>query len=401
MQDLYLDARLRVGGESKILHTTLSDWQIGDERQIEFEITSESIDSFAQLTGDYNPLHVSIEYAKKTDFEKPVAHGMLTGSKISTLIGMKLPGPGALWTSQNINFVRPAFVGDLICLKGVVTHISHSTSSLQIDITATNQLSQEILKGQATVKLLPTRKEKRIEMKQKNYLIIGASSGVGSALIKKLKGDEVQIIGTYNQNSPTLIEPSLKWIKCNLLSTDEIQLAKEDIRKLGIKFDGVVQLASRQPDPKSIDQAGWIDYNEQIEINVGALFNLTKFLLDENLLDDNASIVAMSSIYTLGKPPSNQSAYITAKYALNGLCKTMAVDLGPKGIRVNLISAGMIHTKMISTVPEKIKLQTKMATPLRKLAEPDDIASAINFLLSDAAMHITGEDLNVSGGWVM
>ncbi len=396
-----MGVHLRVGGGYKILHTTLSDWRLGDERKIEFEITTESIDSFANLTGDYNPLHVSVEYAQKTDFEKPVAHGMLTGSKISTLIGMHLPGPGALWTSHNISFIRPAFVGDHICLKGVITHISHSTSSLQIEITATNQHSQEIIKGQAVVKLLPTRKQKKIEMKQKNYLIIGASSGVGTSVIEQLKRDDVQIIGTYNQNKPAYDEPNLRWIKCNLLSIDEIQLAKEKIKNSGLKFSGVVQLASKQPDPKTILQADWGDYNEQLQINVGALLDFCKFLLDENLLDENASIVAMSSIYTLGKPPSSQSSYITAKYALNGLCKTMAVDLGPKGIRVNIVSAGMIHTKMISSVPEKIKLQTKMATPLRKLAEPEDVASAINFLLSDASIHITGENLNVSGGWEM
>ena len=92
---------------------------------------------------------------------------------------------------------------------------------------------------------------------------------------------------------------------------------------------------------------------------------------------------------------------MTAKYALNGYSKAIAAELGPQGIRINIVSPGMIHTKMLSHVPEKTKMVTKMSTPLRKIAEPEEIVSVIQFLLSPGASHMTGAVLNVSAGYEM
>ena len=79
----------------------------------------------------------------------------------------------------------------------------------------------------------------------------------------------------------------------------------------------------------------------------------------------------------------------------------MAVEYGPKGVRVNTISPGMTQTEMISNLPEKTKLMTQMQTPLRKLAKPEDIAETASFLISRNSSHITGETIRVCGGLVM
>ena len=92
---------------------------------------------------------------------------------------------------------------------------------------------------------------------------------------------------------------------------------------------------------------------------------------------------------------------MTAKSALNGFAKSLAVELAPKGIRVNLVSPGMTDTNLISDIPEKLRLIVAAKTPLRKLADPDDVANAITYLASDKASYITGETIRVNGGQVM
>ena len=99
-------------------------------------------------------------------------------------------------------------------------------------------------------------------------------------------------------------------------------------------------------------------------------------------------IVFMTTQYT-EQMPSELLHYITAKSALNGFAKALAVELAPKGIRVNLVSAGMANTNLISDIPEKVKLITAARTPLRRLAEPQDVADAISYLISEKSDFLT------------
>ena len=83
--------------------------------------------AFAALSGDHNPLHVDAAFARQTSFQKPVAHGMLLASYVSTLVGMHLPGPGALWTRQSFRWPAAVFAGDTVELTLRVTHKSEGT----------------------------------------------------------------------------------------------------------------------------------------------------------------------------------------------------------------------------------------------------------------------------------
>jgi 3-oxoacyl-[acyl-carrier protein] reductase len=115
----------------------------------------------------------------------------------------------------------------------------------------------------------------------------------------------------------------------------------------------------------------------------------------------SGAFVFLSSIFADGVPPSQQTVYVTVKAGLAAMARSLAVEYGPKGIRVNVVSPGMTQTEMISNIPDKVKMLAKMNTPLRRLADSDDIAATIDFLLSPAARHITGENIRVCGGIVM
>ena len=95
----------------------------GDTPEIIHKITEEDISKFLILTGNDNKLHLDSKFAGRTEFVKPVVHGMLGASFISTLIATKLPVDGTLWDSQNIEFTRPVRVGDTLRINGVTVMI--------------------------------------------------------------------------------------------------------------------------------------------------------------------------------------------------------------------------------------------------------------------------------------
>ena len=149
-----------------------------------------------------------------------------------------------------------------------------------------------------------------------------------------------------------------------------------------------------------LENLEWSDLSSQLAVNIKSNLSLVQNLVP--LMHDNSygKIVLLTSIYT-EQVPSDLLHYVTAKSALNGFAKGLAVELASKGIRVNLVSAGMTNTSLISDIPEKVKLLTAAKTPLRRLAEPQDIADTISYLVSEKSDFLTGETIRVNGGQVM
>ena len=145
--------------------------QVGLIKTLTHTISQKDVDDFATLTGDFNPVHVDEDFAKTTNFGKNVVHGMLTSSFISTMIGMLIPGPGALWTSQTLEFLNPSFIGDVITVIATVTRKSEATQSIVLKIEIINQKGTKVVSGESTVKVLEIKKKKS-ELKMKKITIL-------------------------------------------------------------------------------------------------------------------------------------------------------------------------------------------------------------------------------------
>ncbi len=130
---------------------------IGYEALLRRTITEKDVQTFAELTGDTNPLHMDAGFASETRFKKRVVHGMLTASFISTVVGMQLPGPGALYLSQVLNFKKPVMIDDIIQVKAIVVQKVASSQMLVLDIAVTNQKSENVLTGTAKVLCPPSQ----------------------------------------------------------------------------------------------------------------------------------------------------------------------------------------------------------------------------------------------------
>lgn len=116
-----------------------ADINAGDTAQFECTISSEMVSDFAKLSGDYNPLHMSEEYAATTPFKHRIAHGMIAGALFSRLVGMHLPGLYCLYLSQTIHFKNPVYLNSEVLVTGKVITKSDAAQTLTITLTATNK----------------------------------------------------------------------------------------------------------------------------------------------------------------------------------------------------------------------------------------------------------------------
>ncbi|HRY07181.1 MAG TPA: MaoC family dehydratase, partial [Hyphomicrobiaceae bacterium] len=117
----------------------LDQLSVGQSDAVVRTITAEDVVAFARLSGDYNALHVDDEFAARTEFGSRVVHGFLHASLLSTLVGMKIPGPGALYLSQSIDFSAPVFIGDTVEARGRIEKIDRETRIIEIETEIVNQ----------------------------------------------------------------------------------------------------------------------------------------------------------------------------------------------------------------------------------------------------------------------
>jgi 3-hydroxybutyryl-CoA dehydratase len=136
---------------------TINDMAIGDSAEFTKTVSETDVYLFAGVTGDFNPAHVDEEYAKTTFFKKRIAHGMLSAGFISTVLGTKLPGAGAVYMKQELAFLAPVYMGDTITARVEVVDINTEKNRVSLKTTCTNQDGTVVLDGQA---MLSPRKAK-------------------------------------------------------------------------------------------------------------------------------------------------------------------------------------------------------------------------------------------------
>ncbi len=123
------------------------DIQIGENTSFHKKISKELLENFAQLSGDFNPLHMDEIYAKETKFGKRVCHGMLLSSLFSQLVGMYLPGKNSLYFSQSLNFKSPCYIDDEVIVEGEIIEKSSALQMVTMKTKITNQHGMCLIDG--------------------------------------------------------------------------------------------------------------------------------------------------------------------------------------------------------------------------------------------------------------
>ena len=130
---------------------TIAQMKIGDSASLTRTITDEDVRAFAALTGDFNPVHVDDEAAKRSRFGKRVVHGMLVGSLFSTIFGTQLPGEGAVYLKQELKFIKPVYIGDTVTARVTLMERIEEKNRVVFETVAINAEGVLVVTGQATL----------------------------------------------------------------------------------------------------------------------------------------------------------------------------------------------------------------------------------------------------------
>ena len=134
--------------------TTFDDLKVGQKASLKKTITEEDLSHSIAITGDENPLHVDKVFAEQTFFGQRIAHGMLSASLFSTLVGMHIPGISAIYKSQTLEFLRPVFIGDTLCAWFEITAIDREKEEIFIKSWIENQDGENVIEGKTVASLL-------------------------------------------------------------------------------------------------------------------------------------------------------------------------------------------------------------------------------------------------------
>jgi len=383
--------------------------QPGETATLAKTITTEDIEAFAALSGDRNPLHVDPAFARQTRFQRPVAHGMLLGAYVSTLVGMHLPGPGALWTHQSFRWLAPLFAGDRVEVTLRVTQVSPGAGTMTIEVAAVNQHGRKVLEGEGGVMIL-TQQEKKMEpsLSERVVLVSGGSRGIGAATAAAL-AEAGACVGVNYLHRAEAAEELVAGIlaaggravavRADVRNADEVGLAVERVAgEFGKPVDVLINNASTPAVPKNFLDLAWNDMQEMIDVQVRGAFHCAQAVLPAMIEKGSGVIVNIGSAITRTTPPAQWTAFAAAKAALAAMTRSLAVEYGPKGVRVNMVSPGTTETEAIAGIPERLRKVQAMQTPLRRLAHPEDVARTVVFLCSEGGRYVTGADIPVSGG---
>ena len=126
------------------------DLKVGLYAEEEYFVTEDKIIKFAEISGDYNPLHLDDSYAKQTIFKKKIAHGLMSASLFSGIFGTKLPGEGSIYISQNLKFNKPVFIGDLVKARVEIQKINKRTRKIYFS-TECMVGNKKVITGEAEI----------------------------------------------------------------------------------------------------------------------------------------------------------------------------------------------------------------------------------------------------------
>ena len=133
----------------------LEDLSVGQSAELTMTVDAAGIESFAQVTGDVNPVHLDEAYAATTPFKTRIAHGMLSAGYISAVIGTQLPGPGAIYISQALRFKRPVKIGDAVTARATIIEIDQEKARITLETVCT-VADKAVVEGEAVI-MVPRR----------------------------------------------------------------------------------------------------------------------------------------------------------------------------------------------------------------------------------------------------
>ena len=243
------------------------------------------------------------------------------------------------------------------------------------------------------------------DLSGKIALVTGASRGIGAAIADTLAQAGATVVGTATSDSgaAAIGERLAQWNgqgkALNAAEADGIENLIADIEKEFGKLDILVNNAGITRD-NLLMRMKEEEWDEIMQVNLKSVFRASKAVLRAMMKQRSGRIINITSVVgAMGN--AGQANYAAAKAGLMGFAKSMAREVGSRGITVNCIAPGFIDTDMTRALPEEVRKTFEAQTALGRFGDAQDIADAVLFLASDQAKYITGQTLHVNGGMLM
>tara|TARA_B110000971_G_scaffold83861_1_gene86024 strand:- start:2342 stop:3088 length:747 start_codon:yes stop_codon:yes gene_type:complete len=239
----------------------------------------------------------------------------------------------------------------------------------------------------------------------KTAIITGASRGIGKGIATVFAKHGANVAFTYSVSvdAAKALETELqvhgttvKGYQSNAANFDDSQKLAEDVLADFGSIDILVNNAGITKD-NLLMRMGEDDFDKVIEVNLKSVFNMTKAVQRTMLKQRKGSIINMSSVVGV-KGNAGQTNYAASKAGIIGFSKSVALELGSRNIRSNVIAPGFIETEMTAKLDEATVAGWRSGIPLKRGGSPEDVANACVFLASDLSSYITGQTINVDGG---
>ena len=239
----------------------------------------------------------------------------------------------------------------------------------------------------------------------KTAIITGASRGIGSGIARVFAENGSNVAFTYSSSVDSaiklqdeLLEHGVK-VKSYMSDASDFNSSQKLITDVISDFGQIDILINNAGITKDnlLMRMGEEDFDKVIEVNLKSVFNMTKAVQRTMLKQRKGSIINMSSVVGV-KGNAGQTNYAASKAGIIGFSKSVALELGSRNIRCNVIAPGFIETEMTAKLDQSTVDQWRAGIPLKRGGTPNDIANACVFLASDMSSYITGQTIHVDGG---
>jgi len=241
-------------------------------------------------------------------------------------------------------------------------------------------------------------------LKGRVALVTGGSRGIGAAIVQSLVDHDAVVITCGRGDRPALLPASVDWLSLDVSQSDQVEMIKEHIENRYGRLDCLVNNAGVQVE-KTITESSDDDWDMVMGINAKGVFLMCRAFIPMMTASGGGAIVNIGSISGHHADPS-MALYNASKAFVHGLTRSIAIDHGKDGIRCNAICPGWIMTGMADAAfdlakdPKRAKTDALARHAAGRFGDPQDIANATLYLLSDEASFVTGQTLTVDGGLV-
>jgi 3-oxoacyl-[acyl-carrier protein] reductase len=417
--------------ENAANHVNFSTIKVGDEYRHSVEIRAEDVDDFCRLSGDTNPLHLDSAFARELGYKDRVVYGALSVAYLSRVIGALFPGPGTVWLGQQLRFESPVYIGDRLEFVVRVRQKNEGLRSLSLSVEVYKADDRKVLAGEASVgtaysgggeqglasdrlvisgESLVTVPATRGGYKGSNgmvAIVTGGGRGIGAAIATILASRGVRVAVNYLENRDAATNTVNSIVsgggEAFAVPADVATVAGAEtlfhrtIKEFG-RVDILVNNAGLRVIKKDLDDLSAAEMSAYFSTSVGSAFELAKLAAPGMRERAFGRIINVLTSALLGPPPAGWTAYVVAKSALEGLSRSLAVELAPYGVTCNMVSPSLVPTDAWAQLSENQFRALALRNPTRRLASAHDVAAAVAFLASPDSQHINGVNIPVTGG---